>query len=385
MSPIHIIPVHGTFARGALWACPESALLSYLVNRLRTEGLDSKVHDFNWSGRNDVSARYEGAKALAELIDSIGIATDEKLFVVAHSHGGTLLSLLFQHFPTQADRVTASVCMATPWISVRAEPNILDIRAGVYGLAMLGILPISVVAVALAVYAMSNLNLAYLFLLFGFVPIALMLMLVCVYVIFQLYRPKGVLEDIRDRVNRFASEMDTGSTKVPRMLCIIPSRDEASALLKMAEIGEFLLKAILRPLVFLGLHLSGKSGRRWTTVSIFAIIWMAVALLIINYPPLLLWITGASFAVLLLMIVSLIVSGIVFGATSAAARLYCRFSVDPTPLGWHEILMIRSEASMLNHSAIYEYPSVHEAIFQHFAGASGEPGVKSKSLNPLPR
>lgn len=108
--------VHGTFARGAAWTKPDSKLCMSLRRDL---GWRVKVVPVDWSGRNQVGARMEGAEILsAALRKGLREHPDADHFVIAHSHGGNVaLSALAD--ASRAQSVAGVLTLATPFLSAR--------------------------------------------------------------------------------------------------------------------------------------------------------------------------------------------------------------------------------------------------------------------------
>jgi hypothetical protein len=112
--------VHGTFAKNAEWARPESQFSRWLAS-----GLSSTVEvgSFDWSGLNSHDARRTGAVELvAYLSAKLREFPSSKHCVVAHSHGGNVALY------AQADEAICGrlciVTLGTPFVS--CSPRHLD-------------------------------------------------------------------------------------------------------------------------------------------------------------------------------------------------------------------------------------------------------------------
>lgn len=127
-----ITTVHGTFAKQAAWAQPNSALGQYLTLHL---GGSVRISPFNWSGRNSFESRDEAARRLREHLEAIGRAEpDSRQFVVAHSHGGNV-ALLAAAKGMLSKPVAGIVCLSTPflqaWPRHLGAARIMSAAAGV--------------------------------------------------------------------------------------------------------------------------------------------------------------------------------------------------------------------------------------------------------------
>jgi hypothetical protein len=98
--------VHGTWARNAPWTNADAPLASALRRSLG----DIKIERFAWASWNRFSARTDGKKRLAELLDSYD--SDSLHFIIAHSHGG---NIAHDAAAGREDRVAGVVCLNTPF------------------------------------------------------------------------------------------------------------------------------------------------------------------------------------------------------------------------------------------------------------------------------
>lgn len=154
--PCIVTLVHGTWARGVLWASdhdysglkpyrPErrpstlrgelvEAIKSYwrgvrwfdwpsefrakLGGHLANAGFDSTIRAFRWSGSNSIYARQAAAKKLAAILRSdLNRFPDVPSVIVAHSHGGNVALLALSELGSDAARVRV-VTLATPFLRV---------------------------------------------------------------------------------------------------------------------------------------------------------------------------------------------------------------------------------------------------------------------------
>src|SRR5579859_2469397 len=84
-SDVTILLVHGTFAKEAAWTREGSLMYAALSQRFP----DAALERFEWSGANSVLKRGEASMALrTNLISRIN--NGQRVYVVAHSHGGNV-------------------------------------------------------------------------------------------------------------------------------------------------------------------------------------------------------------------------------------------------------------------------------------------------------
>ena len=121
-----ILLVHGTFAPNAAWTLEASELRAAIeALKLKTT---ARCVPFQWSGANLQSHRDAAASGLyAEVKRCITDRPGEKIFIVAHSHGGTVTNRMLTLFPDVAELLSGVVYLSTPFIFAarRSYANIL--------------------------------------------------------------------------------------------------------------------------------------------------------------------------------------------------------------------------------------------------------------------
>jgi pimeloyl-ACP methyl ester carboxylesterase len=117
MRDLLITLVHGTFAPDARWTAPGSALREHLLRGLSPYYVDFKR--WSWSGANRHNARCAAAEAFSKYIEEVRRDYPRHAhIVIAHSHGG---NVVLQAVTASAATVDGVVCLATPFISTRAN------------------------------------------------------------------------------------------------------------------------------------------------------------------------------------------------------------------------------------------------------------------------
>jgi hypothetical protein len=130
--------VHGTFAAGAPWTQPDSALRrGWPATPERPVCFDV----FEWSGAN---SHLDRVKAAGELADHLSALTAERTaphLVIAHSHGGNVaLGALGQD--RLKGKVEALICLNTPFLHCAAR-NLLPLTVVLIGLNPLVLLALA--------------------------------------------------------------------------------------------------------------------------------------------------------------------------------------------------------------------------------------------------
>ena len=107
------ILVHGTFAPRAPWTNHNSALCSAIFGIAP----NAEIVAFQWTGANRFADRQEAAKRLEEKITSLLSLTPERaVFIIGHSHGGSLMSYVLQENPALAHRLAGVAFLSVPFI-----------------------------------------------------------------------------------------------------------------------------------------------------------------------------------------------------------------------------------------------------------------------------
>ncbi|MEM8790043.1 MAG: hypothetical protein AAGE80_00395 [Pseudomonadota bacterium] len=135
MKKIKVILVHGTFASMTNWDdCEEekdavhniykgdSPFVGQLRDELRQRDVDPAFASLNWSGDNSHQARREAALELNEMIQAQEGCEDcaDGLFLIGHSHGGTVARLAVNLAPHDFDP-DGVITFGSPF--VRFEPR----------------------------------------------------------------------------------------------------------------------------------------------------------------------------------------------------------------------------------------------------------------------
>ncbi len=149
MRRVKAVLVHGTFANQTDWDDPDGPFAAALKERLAADGAHLTVEEFRWSGLNAHEARRDAAVALAEKLTRDCAAGWDELFVVAHSHGGTVTRLALNLMPGEA-RPTGVFTLGAPF--VRFKPKEVRITGGIITLLLRALAAITVLILARLFY-----------------------------------------------------------------------------------------------------------------------------------------------------------------------------------------------------------------------------------------
>jgi len=143
---VHVVLVHGTFARDAPWTHPASALCQSVRSELA--GHTVRFHSPQWTGANSHSDRVKAGSELGRFVLDLLQVHPAPCFLIGHSHGGTVISQALRQSPELAEVIDGSVFLSTPFIQVRRKDYCQDLMSWVHG-----ILSVAVYVVLIAVLA----------------------------------------------------------------------------------------------------------------------------------------------------------------------------------------------------------------------------------------
>ena len=94
------ILVHGTFAKSAHWPILQDGL----AETARAAGDEPLLEQLPWTGRNRARARQAAASVIFTLVQKdSGTSANEKIFIIGHSHGGSVIAYFLKEHPEAAD------------------------------------------------------------------------------------------------------------------------------------------------------------------------------------------------------------------------------------------------------------------------------------------
>jgi len=410
MARVAVVTVHGTFAKNATWVRADSALLQKVVADISSRGDCCDVLPFRWSGANTFYARRSAGQALAALIESAksGSAPYDEIFLVAHSHGGSVVAYAVRDYPEIKQQIAGVVTLATPWFTVRPErfasENRLLIAGCVSLLILCGLLLVTVPLIS-AVVASEALPPApesiykdveigeegsmYRDPLFSWVGLA-------VFIAFAIALPAGavvgaawavihafLMRKLRSTEQRFtesirkhAFALDTANIVMPPTIVLLGSSDEASSTLRVVQWIGAATRELFGRLSRIAWGTCTAHGRLpaflripltvlfFAAFAVFAVLFGVSGALLGEDLPKLVSIGVGSLLLLVAGVVGTsVLSGVSFGTFSLFAQAYCRFGVEPSRFGDATMVLVNTttkvdndrswNGALLNHSAIY--------------------------------
>jgi alpha-beta hydrolase superfamily lysophospholipase len=132
-----LVTVHGTWAAGAPWAAPDSPLGRAVCQWYAGRGVAATIVPFQWSGRNSIAARRAAGASLADFLDRISRENPQtSLYVIAHSHGGSVFSYATMLRPEVIRQVDGFIALATPWVGLEPCSYAVALRTMLAKLAL---------------------------------------------------------------------------------------------------------------------------------------------------------------------------------------------------------------------------------------------------------
>lgn len=391
--------IHGTFARGASWMKPGSAIRNCIECGV---GGHVKFVPFDWTARNLFAERISAADQLAA---SLRRTADQHEgiphIVVAHSHGGAVFAYVLRKSPDLLRNLAGAVFLSTPFVDARVRPSAPLVtflsQCAFAAVLLFCSIPFlySLVLVAMVADAPG-------YVLIAFEPLLWLAPLIlggslCVKL------GRGTKESEDPRAARIADSLSSARLPEGSYLILRASGDEAASALGGAQFSAWVLSKalslIIKPLVALYANPAGRARVliRYAVSCVFVVcvIFAAVVPLLLlsvfqaaqattgepiawraiyvayrvvtetrfsywwDWAALVGFICGAAviFFVLActLTILACWVCNLAFGRSALLTALNVEFSVDAVPLGQHQMVHTPwTRKSGLLHSSTYE-------------------------------
>ena len=266
---VHLITVHGTWARGFWrnctaaelgkrkkppwcftprcfpgfelpWFCAGSEFLKSLQSELLSRGLTSTVEAFEWSGANSIVDRQRGGDDLAKMLKPL---EKSRVVLLTHSHGGSVALAALGRSDAPA---VEAVAMATPFIKLQDQTNLRDLSHKLEkGLAFLAVFVAPIVFFYFVFRPWLSMRLPDVieYVIFGVLPG----LVIGTCVISALVMPGRVYKDIK-------SSLDSRSDELPprhRLLVLRGFDDEAAHVIALGGVTSFAARTFRAGLIWL--------------------------------------------------------------------------------------------------------------------------------------
>ena len=272
LGTVRVITVHGTFATHALWTSDDgvydvngepqqrsaSVFVSELKSALAANGGALSLENFNWSGENSHQARRAAATELADNVLRRDLADPayDKVFVVGHSHGGTVTRLALNTLTAEEPRPDGVVTFGSPFVRFKPRSIALLMQAlrwivGGFGALIAGALLFAMLPSVLAAFGVGDLP-AWLAtneggdLLVDSIPLGVAVAVVVVGVL-TLRWLGGWFTAMQGQVKQ---EYDPDETKPTDFLCYHALFDEAGILLRFWSLFSWLMQTAIYTMIY---------------------------------------------------------------------------------------------------------------------------------------
>lgn len=374
---VRVLLIHGTFSRNASWTAPGSAFIAKVAARLAPCTIERLLWSGDNSSRERVKAAHRAKRWIAE-------QTAARIYIIGHSHGGYIAALAAS---MAADPRVRVITMSTPFFNIVAQPihtaarKIDGLDDSCRFLLVLGLMllmfvfPITLSAIGVhrssaVFFVLPTLSLAY--------PV------VCI-VFWRRIRP--ALHTLFRHLNACAtqlSEVSRISLSAEQLTVCRAAGDEASGVLAVSQVACWILLTIqkiaatmnryIRRLEF---FISNSIMQKVPgLIAIAALICMAISfrddpqVKLVLIPPVAvgffcLFRLFSIIVEVLLAIPVWVLSFVVnlpFGVELAVRSWIISISVEATPVGRWNSLLVNNINSSLAHSALYEQEEIFDEI-----------------------
>jgi pimeloyl-ACP methyl ester carboxylesterase len=119
------ILVHGTFAQDASWTDPTSPMSRMFSAAAIKAGTSARFERVVWSGKNRLGDRQRAVDAISSIVQDPNV--EGPLFLIGHSHGGSVIAYYLRDFHPAQDRVRGCVFLSTPFIALRQRAGMTQL------------------------------------------------------------------------------------------------------------------------------------------------------------------------------------------------------------------------------------------------------------------
>jgi pimeloyl-ACP methyl ester carboxylesterase len=371
---VKVLLIHGTFARGASWTMPEHAF-----TRSVAKGLPSaSIARLDWSGDNHHGVRLEASNAIVEWLN--GLPIDCPVYLVGHSHGGTVAAMA----ATKSQRGGIQVItMSTPFIHAAPRNASLvnpsdrgsgESERGSYVGATL-VLAAGAFALFAKAFGLEGLDVIW--------AISWSLLIVAVLLKLSSYKVEDDIEALRSTGVALAAQTHVDVPRDSLHIFRTPG-DEASGMLAVSQMSAWLVQSIfrifgralyrLREVERLVGHcvaedvplsdLTKKYMWLYVVLQLVPLVGLAVILWLVARLHILSVVVEGCFIAILLPFTFL--AYLPFGLDLARVAALLSVSAEPTPLGtWITHVRAADPRVLVAHSALYDTPVCAAYLIAH--------------------
>jgi hypothetical protein len=314
------VTVHGTWATGANWTRPSSALF----DSIRKEWPESGFYRFNWSGVNGARHRLMASRELTTALNNLSAShPTSRIVVISHSHGGNVVAWASTKV---AHSLFAAIYLNTPFIQVidpkRSTGFVLRFFLWVGGMILMS---------PIAVFWPVSLG--------GFLGALLI-------ILFLLFSLQKIIPPKVQRIGEALADVSTARRQIFRELVVNATGDEAASMFGGIYATQWLIKRLLAYLF------------------LFAIVCVICAG-VLPEDSFMNSIVGpiTLLSIIALLFLSLLISTGAYGFQQGLVALNVPVSVTPTPIGQVDATTVAwTDEDKLRHSMLYQSEEVFVCI-----------------------
>lgn len=373
---VRTLLIHGTFSRKARWTEPGGAFTAKVAARLGPCVIERLLWSGDNSSRERIKAAHRAKKWIAE-------QSAERIYIIGHSHGGYIAALAAS---MAADPRVRVITMSTPFFNIVAQPihtaarKIDGLDDSCRFLLVLGWMLALVIPVTLSAAGGDRRGGVF----FVFPALSLVYPVICL-AFWQ--RIRAAMHTLFRYLNSCAGKMSEVSriALLPEQLTVCRAAgDEASGLLAISQVACSMLLGIqktaatlnryIRRLEFLISHKIMQTAPGLTAIGALAFIGLyfrtdpMVKLVVL--PPIVvgLFCLCRLFSIIVEVLLAIpvwVLSFLVnlpFGVELAVRSWIISISVEATPVGRWNSLLVNNINSSLAHSALYEQEEIFDEI-----------------------
>lgn len=117
--------IHGTFAKRAAWTQVKSPLRNIIEQICAEKGKTAEFLPIQWSAKNRISDRINGAELLASTLNKLNPSVSRKrIILIGHSHGGSVIAYYLRNSPDKHSLVNRAIFLSTPFLALRRRDGI---------------------------------------------------------------------------------------------------------------------------------------------------------------------------------------------------------------------------------------------------------------------
>ena len=374
---VRVLLIHGTFSRNARWTAPGSSFIAKVAARLGPCTIERLL----WSGDNSSGERVKAAHRAKKWIAE---QTAERIYIIGHSHGGYIAALAAS---MADDRRVRVITMSTPFFNIVSQPIHTAVRKidglddSCRFLLVLGWMLLTLmIPVGLSAMGVDRRSGVF----FLFPALSMFYPLICIVFWERIRAHLNTLFRYLNFCAARSSEVSRITLSAEQMTVCRAAGDEASGVLAVSQVACWILLAIQKMAAALNRYIRRleffiSNSIMQQVPGLIAMVALIFVAIYFRTDPLVRAVVLPPIAVgffclfrlfsiiveVLLAIPVWVLSFVVnlpFGVELAVRSWIISISVEATPVGRWNSLLVNNINSNLAHSALYEQEEIFDEI-----------------------